>query len=109
MERKRLTGNEKKVLRHLAMGIEGLPTGVDTRQYADACQGLKDKGLALVMFSTGHEVYAADITDAGIVYLENNPHLFNPVNWALISAITGIVAILVTIVLFCIGCTMINK
>lgn len=109
MERIKLTRNEKKVLRHLVADIAGYPSKMDARQYADACQGLMDKELARAMFATGHEVCSAEATNKGVVYLENNPHLFNPVNWAMVGAFAGIVSVAVTIILFCIGCSILNR
>lgn len=87
MNRVYLSGNEKKVLRHLSLSLKGMPDRMGTRAFAHACQGLQDMGFFCVSWATGHEVVAVDLTDAGLLYIEQNPRLYNPVNWELALAL----------------------
>lgn len=75
-----------------------------TRAFAHACQGLQDKGFVCVCWATGHEVVAVDLTDAGLLYIEQNPHLYNPVDWKWI--ITTAIAFATLITTLFIGCKM---
>ena len=105
MERIRLSKREKRVLRTLRrQGFEAL-----SEFDAAAVRSLDNQGLVRGAYVEGGGVEDAVLTNYGKEYIADNPKLRNPVNWNKVAAIAAIVGVIVTVVLFIIGCAMIKK
>lgn len=105
MERIRLTKNEKRLLRNIASGASYWPDGMSDASVAACADVLKDKGLIEATFASGHEVVFAEITHKGVMYLQENPHLRNPVDrkW-LIATIIAIASVTTAILASFVAC-----
>lgn len=101
MERIRLTKDEKRVLRWVALKRSGRPEGMSNDGYFEAVIGLTEKKL-LVSATNYDDVLDVDTTAKGRVYCSQNPHLYNPVDWKwLATFITALItAIATTLALF---------
>lgn len=105
MERIKLTKREKRVLRTLSkQGFNAL-----SEFDAAAIRSLDNQGLVQGAYIEGSDVEGARLTNYGKEYLADNPKLRTPVDWAKVAAIATIVGIIVTIVLFIIGCALIRR
>lgn len=90
MERIKLTDTEKAVLRMLDSGK------VDKSQLASfsgALHSLEMKQLVTVEWHEGMTAADAKLTLYGKSYIQHNPKLRNPINWALIGVIAGAVTV----------------
>ena len=105
MERIRLTKREKRVLRLLSSNRFDMLSTLDY----PALRVLHDAGFVHVALIEGGVPEAARLTDFGKEYIADNPRLRNPTDWGKVAAIASIVGIIVTIVLFIIGCALIRS
>ena len=105
MERIRLTKREKRVLRLLSSNRFDMLSTLDY----PALRVLHDAGFVRVAFIEGGVPEAARLTDFGKEYIADNPRLWNPINWAKVAAVATIAGVIVTIVLFVIGCALMRK
>lgn len=105
MERIRLTKREKQVLRVLRDNRFDLLTTLDY----PALRVLHDTGFAHAAYVEGGVPEDARLTDYGKEYIADNPRLRTPVNWGKVAAIATIEGILITIVLFIIGCALLKR
>ena len=100
MERIRLSTEERKVLRWVALNRDGLPPGFDNDMFLEAVLTLTEKRLLRSMINYD-DVIDVNLTSKGRVYLSRNPHLWNPVNWTMVAAIAACVAaVAATLALF---------
>lgn len=105
MDRIKLTKREKRVLRTLSrQGFDAL-----SEFDAAAIRSLDHQGLVQGAYIEGGGVEGARLTNYGKEYIADNPRLRNPVDWGKVAAIATIVGIIVTIVLFIIGCALIRS
>ena len=105
MERIKLSKREKRVLRTLSrQGFDAL-SEFDTA----AIHSLDNHGLVRAAYIEGGGVEDARLTNMGKEYLADNPRLRNPVDWGKVAAISTIAGIVVTIVLFIIGCALLKS
>lgn len=105
MERIKLTKREKRVLRTLSrQGFYAL-----SEFDATAVRSLDNHGLVQGAYIEGGGVEDARLTNYGKEYIADNPRLRNPIDWGKVAAIATIVGIIVTIVLFIIGCALIRN
>lgn len=109
MERIRLTKDEKRVLRWVALKRSGRPEGMSNDGYFEAVIGLTEKGL-LVSRTNYDDVIDARSTAKGRVYCSQNPHLHNPVDWKWLATFIAalITAISTTLMLF-VGCSLLQQ
>ena len=105
MERIKLSKREKQVLRTLSRQNFDALSEFDTA----AIRSLASHGLVQGAFVEGGGVEDAKLTTMGKEYMRDNPRLRNPVNWGKVAAITAILSIVVTIVLFIIGCVLMRS
>ena len=105
MERIRLTKNEKKTLRGLALGHVYPPDGVSKAAWISALRYLQRIGLVKAYYAEGGKVEDAKLTDDGKNLLEVNPSLHNPIDWSKVSALATIGLLIATIVGIFIACT----
>lgn len=106
MERIKLTKDEKQTLRNVSLNLVRWPDGIEAGRLSFALSSLEGKGFIRVAWASGHEPVSAELTDFGAIYLENNPHLLNPVDWPKVAAIASIVtAVAATVALF-FACTI---
>ena len=104
MERIKLTKREKQVLRILSRQDFDALSEFD----AIAIRNLDNLGLVQGAYVEGGGVEGGRLTTMGKEYLRDNPRLRNPVNWGKVASVTAIVSIIVTIVLFIIGCALLR-
>ena len=107
MKRIYLTKAEKKTLRHIGVGYKGMPPKLDLYQYREAVISLRELGFILAIIDVNGRVIDTQIKQKGKAYLCSNPHLYNPINWAKVSAILSAIAIFVTITIAIVGCSLI--
>lgn len=101
MERIKLSKREKQVLRTLRnQGFDAL-----SEFDSAAVRSLDNKGLVRGAYVEGGGVEAARLTTMGKEYLRDNPHLFNPINWAMVSAIVAAVGSIGTIITIIVTCS----
>ncbi len=101
MERIKLSKREKQVLRILCQqGYDGLSEFDDA-----AVRSLDALGLVKGAYLESGGVEDAKLTTMGKEYLRGNPHLYNPVNWAMVSAIVAIVGSFGTIITIIVTCS----
>lgn len=106
MEKVRLSKNEKEVLRNVSLNVAHWPDGMEAGSLSFALSSLERKGFVRVARASGHEPVAAELTDLGIAYLENNPRLENPVDWKWIASITvGLIAAVAAVAALFIACS----
>jgi len=68
-------------------------------------RSLDNQGLVQGAYIEGGGVEGARLTTYGKEYLADNPHLYNPVNWAMVSAIVAAVGSIGTIITIIITCS----
>lgn len=103
MERISLSKTEKQVLR-LASTNKGRPSTYPAHEYNAAARSLARKGLVKTKFYTTGDVCTIRLTDEGRQYMCENPSLANPVPWKTVSAITAILALIVSIIALFVSC-----
>lgn len=103
MERIKLSKTEKQVLR-LAATNAGRPSTYPEHEYNAAARSLSRKGLVKTKFYTNGSVCTIRLTDEGRQYLCENPSLDNPIPWKEIGVITGILALIVSIIALFVSC-----
>lgn len=107
MERIKLTKEEKQVLR-LVEHYEQCPPTYPLSTFAACVDSLERKGLVRGCWSSGHELEAVKLSDNGKSYLALNPHLRNPINWAMITAILSVISVTVAIIALFVACKKYN-
>lgn len=105
MKRIRLSRNEKRLLRNIALRADYWPDGMSKAALAACAGSLSDAGFIRAAFSSGHELYAAELTHKGAMYLQENPHLHNPTDWSRVAAIAAVVGTIAAIAGLLIACT----
>lgn len=108
-KRIRLSKDAKFVLRLLNNGQYTCPKATPFAVFNDGAHELESNHLAICFEEEGGNVEIARLTDAGKLYLSQNPDLRNPVDWKWIitTTITAIAAIASTIALF-VACKVLN-
>lgn len=107
MEWIRLTKNEKRLLRNIALGLSYFPEGMGAASVSACADALERDGLIRGAWASGHELVDATLTSHGAMYLQENPHLRNPIEWskvAAIAAILGAVAVIAGLLIACRNC-----
>lgn len=104
MERIKLSKDEKKVLRHLQNGWQGYPSNMDSCPYSCVVTSLVAKKLVRARFCEGHIGNAAKLTNYGIAYLTENPHLWNPVDWNVVIAVGSVVTAAISFAALFVAC-----
>ena len=101
MERIKLSRREKQAFRILSK------QGFDALSEFDhpALGSLERMGLVQTARIEGVGIEAARLTTMGKEYLRDNPRLFNPINWAMVSAIVAAVGSIGTIITIIITCS----
>lgn len=105
MRRIYLTKSEKQALRHIGLGYTEPPTGMDWPAFSDCATMLEHLGLVTVQWGSGHIACGTQLTPIGTAYLHNNPHLKNPINWGLITAVATASTAIITILAFFVKCS----
>lgn len=103
MERIRLSKEEKQVLR-LAATKGKRPSTFPAHIYNAAARSLARKGLVNAKFYTTGDVCAMRLTDEGRQYMCEYPSLANPIPCKAVSAITAILALIVSIIALFVSC-----
>ena len=109
MQRIKLTRNEKRLLRNIAANVDYFPDGMSDEAISCAAAALERCGLILVSWSSGHIVASTELTEFGVSYIIDNPHLHNPIPWRWIvgTAIT-IATLIVSIIALLTACIAMN-
>ena len=108
MERIKLNKNEKRVLRELKRGRDGIPNGMNNYSFTDAVVTLTEKKLIQSKVDY-EEVVAAKLTAKGYSYLSSNPSLLNPINWTAVAALGAWIAAIVGIIALFLACSHLAK
>lgn len=104
----KLEKQSKKVLRMLANG-EQCSSLYKDYAFIHAMDELQENGLAKGYWVEGHTLEGAFITPRGERYIRQNPHLYNPVNWQLITFILGVASLVVAIIALFVACTILHR
>lgn len=105
MERIKLSKNEKRLLRNVGADLDYWPEGLSDQEITHSLSSLENKKLVRVAWSSGMTPVASELTDYGRAYLDNNPHLFNPVSWKwIIATFISFATLVVAIIALCIAC-----
>lgn len=104
MDRIRLSKIEKTCFRHIGLGLEGLPRGVDDGTYYCAVVRLEALGLVVAQYESGGVVYAVFLSEYGRLYLLEYPSLRNPVRWEVITACCMVVSVVLSIIALFVVC-----
>ncbi len=92
MEKIYLTKQEKAILRQ---EMSGKPHNLKDYEVYDAIKKLEEKRFVDAAYVEGEEVDDYKLLAKAKTYIQNNPKLRNPINWAKVSAFVSIgVAIL---------------
>lgn len=105
MERIRLSKSEKQVLRMIASGLHQCPAEYPSHTFNKAVRMLKCKELVNAHSLEGGSIIGARITDYGMQYMAEYPHLLNPINWGVVASISSIVATILTSITLFIACS----
>lgn len=105
MDRVRLSKSEKEVLRMVATGQHQCPREYPQHTFSTAIRTLKAKGFISAHFREGGAVIDARITDYGRQYMAEYPHLFNPLDWSMVAAISSIVATIISTLALFVACS----
>lgn len=109
MERIRLSKTEKKVLLIVDKFNGKCPYTYPRHTFNSSVRSLERKGLVKGAYIEGGEVEAARLTNEGKQYLCENPRLSNPTDWGKIAAITGIIALIISIIALFVGCSILIR
>lgn len=110
MKRILLTCAEKEALRNIALDCSYYPDGMSEARFSACVSELERLGLVHAAWASGHEVVAVELTDFGRTYLQENPHLSNPVDWAKVGAIAAVIGAVVAFIALFVACqTLISK
>lgn len=105
MERLKLSRNEKRLLRHIALDCGYLPDGMGDAEASACADVLESLGLVRCVWASGHRLHDAVLTRRGAHYLQANPHLRGPVDWkgiiTMVGALVGAVAAVLALFLAC--------
>jgi len=104
MDRIKLTRSQKAALRHIALDCAHLPDEMSESQFAYAVARLESKGLAHAAWASGHELCSVELTEYGRTYLQQNPHLHNPIDWSKAAAIAAIIFALIGAITLLVAC-----
>lgn len=104
MERIRLSKTEKRIMRMLAAGMKDVPSDMPYDKYVLAANSLKAKNMVRCTILSNGKVWDISLTKAGKLYMYENPALANPVSWKAVSAITAILAFIVSIIALFVSC-----
>lgn len=85
-----------------------LPRINDSIRFQFRGKGIQSHGLAVCHEEENRNVEAVRLTDKGKLYLEDNPHLYNPIDWkwvvttaiAVVAAIAAIAALFVSCAIY---------
>ena len=81
MERVQLSKRAKAVLKSLRGGVVACPESMIQSDFNSGARELQSHGLAVCHEEENRNVEAVRLTDKGKLYLEDNPHLYNPIDW----------------------------
>ena len=109
MERIKLTRQEKRILLGLHEHGGKIVMGYPPYEAARCVRSLQEKGLAKGAFVEGGTLEAAAITGDGESYIRRNPKLRNPIDWAKVSAVAAVLALLVGIIALFVACSRILR
>lgn len=95
MERIYLTKQEKAILRQ---ELSGIPHNLKDYEIFDAIKKLEEKGFVDAIYVEGEEVEDYRLLAKAKTYIQNNPKLKNPVNWAKVSAYISMLVAIMTLI-----------
>lgn len=99
-----LTKEEKFVLKHVVKYGKKQPKTITPAMYHYCLSTLQEKKL-IEFRSNYEEILSARLTIKGIAYIENNPKLYNPVDWkGVITLVMSIITAIATSVALFIAC-----
>ncbi len=101
MKRIYLSKYEKKVLRLVEKGVGKCPDNFPKHLFSPCTRSLKRKGLVCGAYVEGGEVVDSKLTDDGKMYFAENPHLYNPINWALVLSAAGVIVAILALFVAC--------
>lgn len=104
MKRIRLTRAEKAALRNIALECDYFPDGMSEACFSACVSELERVGLVHAAWASGHVAVAVELTDFGKAYLQDNPHLTNPIDWAKVSAIAAVIAAVIAFIALFVAC-----
>lgn len=108
-KRIRLSKGAKFVLRLLNNGQYTCPKATPFAVFNDGAHELESNHLAVCHDEECGNVEIARLTDAGKLYISQNPDLRNPVDWKwVITTIIATITAIGTILMVIIGCKVLN-
>lgn len=105
MKKIRLSRSEKAALRNIVLDCGYLPDNMSEARFSACVAALESVGLVRTAWAAGHEICAVELTDFGRAYMQENPHLNNPVDWPKIGAIAAAVVAIAAIVALFVACS----
>lgn len=104
MERIYLSKNEKQVLRWLR-SHNGYKATMPRASFDRALRLLQEKDLAVGLWSEEEGLVEAFLTPGGEGYIEDNPTLYNPIDWKwVITTVVASVAAIASIAALFVAC-----
>lgn len=76
----KLSKQAKTVLKSLRGGVVSCPESMIQSDFNSGARELQSHGLAVCHEEENRNVEAVRLTDKGKLYLEDNPHLYNPID-----------------------------
>lgn len=108
MERIYLTKSEKLLLRTIANTRDVVHPDLTPASRAAAARSLEAKGFIHGAYIEGGDIEAAMLLPAGRDYINANPHLYNPINWAIIWSAVGAISAVAAVIVGIVACSMYN-
>lgn len=105
MEKIRLSRNEKKVFRMALNGIKECPSDYPSHKFVAALKILEEKGFMKVTWVSGDIPWTFTPTKKGRAYISLNPNLTNPVDWAAITGVIGVLGFIISVIALFVSCT----
>ena len=108
MERVKLSKQAKTALKSLRGGVVACPESMIQSDFNSGARELQSHGLAVCHEEENRNVEAVRLTDKGKLYLEDNPHLYNPIDWkwvvttaiVVVAAVAAIAALFVSCAIY---------
>ena len=104
MGRIKFTKDERQALAAVPLGCSYAPSGMSAAAYSIAVAGLEGKGLVIVAWGSGHEPASVELTPLGVAYLQANPRLNNPTDWAKLGAVAALAAAVIAAIALFVAC-----
>jgi hypothetical protein len=109
MDRIRLSKQEKKVFRNIALRCSTPPDGISDAMMSDCATVLERMGLIRARWAEGGVFVDGRLTQLGMAYIHQNPHLWNPINWNIITAVATAASAICAVAALFTACSMMKE